>query len=178
MQSTSQAPPEPENNPKKIVDSIIEDFATDSTANTEASQSQTAVASDATSTSRKTARLKNLEHREAQTKRWLERKNARLAAKGEVLSESESDNGFQLSPVQKARAKANKEQDEEDEEDAEKHQKKIIRVMKNLETNLTEKFQSNQVPDGEERSMRLRRGNTEDGKSSPTKKGVSNWYFY
>lgn len=182
-QSTNQTCPssvsEPKSTPKKIVDSIIEDFATDSTMCIEPTQNQSVVLSDATSPTRKTSKLKNLEHREAQTKRWLERKNARIAATGEILSESDSDYGFQLSPVQKARAKANKEQEQEDEDEdeevIEKQQKKFNRLMKNLETNLSEKFQvSSQSVDRDERRMRLRKGNLEEDKKNEQKSPTAN----
>ncbi|KAG5310090.1 ZN555 protein, partial [Acromyrmex insinuator] len=77
-------------------------------------------------------RGRNIERRKASTKRWVERKKALLAAIGEDVSDTDSiaSDEMQLSPVQKARAK-----DKEIE-----RQRKIAKVLKNLETNLTEKY--------------------------------------
>lgn len=77
-------------------------------------------------------RGRNIERRKASTKRWVERKKALLAAIGENVSDTDSiaSDEMQLSPVQKARAK-----DKEIE-----RQKKIAKVLKNLETSLSEKY--------------------------------------
>ncbi|XP_012536364.1 uncharacterized protein LOC105836695 [Monomorium pharaonis] len=81
-------------------------------------------------------RGRNIERRKASTKRWVERKKALIAATGENVSDTDSiaSDDVQLSPVQKARAKTNAM-----DKDVER-QKKISRVLKNLETNLTEKY--------------------------------------
>ncbi|XP_011335896.1 zinc finger Y-chromosomal protein 2 isoform X2 [Ooceraea biroi] len=80
-------------------------------------------------------RGRNIERRKASTKRWVERKKALLAATGEKVSDTDSiaSDDAQLSPVQKARAKTNAEKEAE-------RQKRIAKVLKNLETNLTEKY--------------------------------------
>lgn len=80
-------------------------------------------------------RGKNIERRKAFTKRWVERKKALLAATGETVSDTDSlaSDEVQLSPVQKARAKTNADKEME-------RQKKVAKVLKNLETNLTEKY--------------------------------------
>ncbi|KAL6256894.1 hypothetical protein P5V15_011829 [Pogonomyrmex californicus] len=80
-------------------------------------------------------RGRNIERRKASTKRWVERKKALLAATGEAVSDTDSiaSDDVQLSPVQKARAKTNADKETE-------KQKKIAKVLKNLEMNLTEKY--------------------------------------
>ncbi|XP_071564085.1 uncharacterized protein [Temnothorax nylanderi] len=83
-------------------------------------------------------RGRNIERRKASTKRWVERKKAQLAllaATGENVSDTDSiaSDDVQLSPVQKARAKTNADKETE-------RQKKVAKVLKNLETNLTEKY--------------------------------------
>lgn len=80
-------------------------------------------------------RGKNIERRKASTKRWVERKKALLAATGETVSDTDSlaSDEVQLSPVQKARAKTYADKEIE-------KQKKVAKVLKNLETNLTEKY--------------------------------------
>lgn len=76
-----------------------------------------------------------IERRKASTKRWVERKKALLAATGEAVSDTDSiaSDDAQMSPVQKARAKTNADKEAE-------RQKRIAKVLKNLETNLTEKY--------------------------------------
>lgn len=76
-----------------------------------------------------------IERRKASTKRWVERKKALLAATGENVSDTDSiaSDDAQMSPVQKARAKTNADKEAE-------RQKRIAKVLKNLETNLTEKY--------------------------------------
>ncbi|KAL0106890.1 hypothetical protein PUN28_015429 [Cardiocondyla obscurior] len=80
-------------------------------------------------------RGRNIERRKASTKRWVERKKALLAATGENVSDTDSigSDDVQLSPVQKARAKTNVDKELE-------RQKKVARVLKGLETNLTDKY--------------------------------------
>jgi len=80
-------------------------------------------------------RGRNIERRKESTKRWVERKKALLAAIGENVSDTDSiaSDDVQLSPVQKARAKTNADKEME-------RQKKIAKVLKNLETNLTPKY--------------------------------------
>lgn len=79
-------------------------------------------------------RGRNIERRKASTKRWVERKKALLAATGENVSDTDSiiSDDAQLSPVQKARAKTNADKETE-------RQKRIAKVLKNLEINLTDK---------------------------------------
>ncbi|XP_066592671.1 uncharacterized protein [Prorops nasuta] len=77
-------------------------------------------------------RTKNTEKRIASTKRWVERKKALLAATGENVSDTESDEA-QLSPVQKARAKTNAEKEAE-------RQRKLTRTLKNLEADMSGKY--------------------------------------
>jgi len=97
-------------------------------------------------------RGRNIERRKASTKRWVERKKALLAATGENVSDTDSivSDDAQLSPVQKARAKTNADKEAE-------RQKRIVKVLKNLETNLTEKY--TEIPeidtDSEARKIRL-----------------------
>ncbi|XP_011495585.1 PREDICTED: uncharacterized protein LOC105360389 [Ceratosolen solmsi marchali] len=103
---------------------------------------------------RKVGRPKKIE-REASTKRWVERKNALIAATGSVPSESDSDTGPHLSPVQKARAKTN-------DKDPDK-QKKIDKALKNLEMNVADKYKINQEDAiNDERTMRTRKTNVDD----------------
>ncbi|KYN06970.1 PREDICTED: zinc finger protein 483-like [Cyphomyrmex costatus] len=80
-------------------------------------------------------RGKNIERRKASTKRWVERKKALLAAIGRNVSDTDSiaSDEVQLSPVQKARAKNNADKETE-------KQKKIAKVLKSLETSLTDKY--------------------------------------
>jgi hypothetical protein len=107
-----------------------------------------------TTLKRKVGRPKKIE-REASTKRWVERKNALIAATGSVPSESDSDTGPHLSPVQKARAKTN-------DKDPEK-QRKIEKALKNLEMNMTDKYKINQEDViNDERMMRTRKTNVEE----------------
>lgn len=83
-----------------------------------------------------------IERRKASTKRWVERKKALLAATGEDVSDTDSivSDEAQMSPVQKARAKTNADKEAE-------RQKRVAKVLKNLETNLTEKYTA--IRDGE-----------------------------
>lgn len=76
-----------------------------------------------------------IERRKASTKRWVERKKALLAATGEIISDTDSigSDETQMSPVQKARAKTNADKESE-------RPKRIVKVLKNLETNFTEKY--------------------------------------
>ncbi|XP_014486554.1 PREDICTED: uncharacterized protein LOC106750607 [Dinoponera quadriceps] len=76
-----------------------------------------------------------IERRKASTKRWVARKKALLAATGENVSDTDSiaSDDAQMSPVQKARAKTNADKEAE-------RQKRIAKVLKNLEMNLTEKY--------------------------------------
>lgn len=76
-----------------------------------------------------------IERRKASTKRWEERKKALLAAARKDVSDTDSitSDDTQLSPVQKARAKNNMDKELE-------KQKRIAKVLKNLEINLTEKY--------------------------------------
>lgn len=80
-------------------------------------------------------RGRNIERRKASTKRWVERKKALIASIGETVSDTDSiaSDDVQLSPVQKARAKTNADKELE-------RQKKVAKVLKSLETNLTEKY--------------------------------------
>lgn len=82
-----------------------------------------------------TGRRNITERRKASTKRWVARKKALLAATGESVSDTDSmaSDDTQLSPVQKARAKTNMDKEIE-------KQKRLIRVLKNLETNMTDKY--------------------------------------
>ena len=79
-------------------------------------------------------RSRTTEQREASTKRWVARKKALLAARGESVSDTDSiaSDDTQLSPVQKARVKTN--QDKETE-----MQRRLTRSFKQLEVNVTDK---------------------------------------
>lgn len=98
-------------------------------------------------------RGRNIERRRAFTKRWVERKKALLAATGDVSdTDSIASDDVQLSPVQKARAKT-KNADKELE-----RQRKVAKVLKSLETNLTEKYKvpfRDKDTDSEARRTRL-----------------------
>ncbi|XP_053973027.1 uncharacterized protein LOC128873430 isoform X1 [Hylaeus volcanicus] len=80
-------------------------------------------------------RNRTTEQRKASTKRWVARKKALLAATGESVSDTDSmaSDETELSPVQKARAKTNMDIECE-------KQKRVARALKQLETNLTEKY--------------------------------------
>ncbi|XP_032685415.1 uncharacterized protein LOC116850821 isoform X2 [Odontomachus brunneus] len=97
-----------------------------------------------------------IERRKASTKRWVERKKALLAATGEAVSDTDSiaSDDAQMSPVQKARAKTNADKEAE-------RQKRIAKVLKNLETNLSEKYTAihgdNIVGDNTDSETRRRR---------------------
>lgn len=96
-------------------------------------------------------RGRNIERRKASTKRWVERKKALLAAKGENISDTDSiiSDDTQLSPVQKARAKNNADKEAE-------RQKRIAKVLKNLEMNLTEKYSAIRDRDTDSDTRRTR----------------------
>lgn len=96
-------------------------------------------------------RGRNIERRKASTKRWVERKKALIAATGENVSDTDSiaSDDVQLSPVQKARAKTNADKETET-------QKKISRVLKNLEINLTEKYTAFRDKDTDSDTRRTR----------------------
>ena len=112
--------------------------------------SKTQPSDNSITSGRKSSRSKKIE-REASTKRWVERKNALIAATGEISSDSESDNPAQLSPVQKARAKSNNDLDQVE------RQRKMDKALKNLETNMTEKYKVSQdlITDGRKTRSRL-----------------------
>ncbi|KAK2581804.1 hypothetical protein KPH14_002277 [Odynerus spinipes] len=80
-------------------------------------------------------RVRTTERRKASTKRWVARKKALLAATGEHASDTDSvpSDDAQLSPVQKARAKTNADKEVE-------RQKRLAKVLKNLETNMNDKY--------------------------------------
>lgn len=80
-------------------------------------------------------RSRTTEQRKASTKRWVARKKALLAATGESVSDTDSmgSDDTQLSPVQKARAKTNMDIEAE-------KQKRVARALKQLETNMTDKY--------------------------------------
>ncbi|XP_011269872.1 uncharacterized protein LOC105259563 isoform X2 [Camponotus floridanus] len=96
-------------------------------------------------------RGRNIERRKASTKRWVERKKALLAATGENISDTDSiiSDDTQLSPVQKARAKNNADKEAE-------RQKRIAKVLKNLEMNLTEKYSAIRDRDTDSDTRRTR----------------------
>lgn len=141
----------------KTVDPNVEAVIINETENKIITVNKSHTSDSSSSPVRKITRAKKVE-RDALTKRWEERKNALLAATGELPSESESDNGTQLSPVQKARAKMNSSSEKD-----EQKSKKIQRALKNLETNMTEKYTVS-VEDAiavDERKTRSRRGHSE-----------------
>ncbi|XP_035733897.1 zinc finger protein 836-like [Vespa mandarinia] len=80
-------------------------------------------------------RGRTIERRKASTKRWVARKKALLAATGEHASDTDSvvSDDAQLSPVQKARAKTNADKEAE-------RQKRLAKALKNLETNMSGKY--------------------------------------
>ncbi|KAI4482066.1 hypothetical protein M0804_009085 [Polistes exclamans] len=80
------------------------------------------------------------ERRKASTKRWVARKKALLAATGERASDTDSISDDQLSPVQKARAKTNADKEAE-------RQKRLVKVLKNLESNISSKYDVNHDSD-------------------------------
>ncbi|XP_058803543.1 titin-like isoform X2 [Phymastichus coffea] len=142
----------------KNVDSNVEAVIINETEKKVITVNKSHTSDSSSSPVRKISRAKKVE-REALTKRWEERKNALLAATGEIPSESDSDNGTQLSPVQKARAKFNSSSEKD-----EQKSKKIQRALKNLETNMTEKYTvslENAIAE-DERKTRSRRGNAEN----------------
>lgn len=117
-------------------------------------------------------RGRNIERRKASTKRWVERKKALLAATGENISDTDSiiSDDAQLSPVQKARAKNNADKEAE-------RQKRIAKVLKNLEMNLTEKYTAihricDRDTDSDARRTRFSnlQANNKNSLSSPTNK--------
>lgn len=113
-------------------------------------------------------RGKNIERRKASTKRWVERKKALLAATGENISDTDSiiSDDAQLSPVQKARAKNNADKEAE-------RQKRIAKVLKNLEMNLTEKYSAIRDRDTDSDTRRTRLSlqlNKKNSLLSPTDK--------
>ncbi|XP_008209270.1 uncharacterized protein LOC100678424 isoform X2 [Nasonia vitripennis] len=130
-----------------------------------ASATKTQPSDSSITNSRKSGGRSRKIEREAFTKRWEERKNALIAATGEVPSESDSDNGAQLSPVQKARARSNNEKEQENQ------RRKIEKALKNLQTNMTEKYRINQddIIIDVERKTRSRRTHVDDKQSKETK---------
>ncbi|KMQ90881.1 zinc finger protein 26 [Lasius niger] len=110
-------------------------------------------------------RGRNIERRKASTKRWVERKKALLAATGENVSDTDSiiSDDAQLSPVQKARAKTNADKEAE-------RQKRIAKVLKNLEINLTEKYTVIRDGDTDSDTRRMRVSNLHSSTLQPNKK--------
>lgn len=106
-------------------------------------------------------RGRNIERRKASTKRWVERKKALLAATGENVSDTDSiiSDDTQLSPVQKARAKNNADKEAE-------RQKRIAKVLKNLEMNLTEKYTMIRDRDTDSDARRTRLSNLQANKKN------------
>lgn len=106
-------------------------------------------------------RGRNIERRKAFTKRWVERKKALLAATGENVSDTDSiiSDDTQLSPVQKARAKNNADKEAE-------RQKRIAKVLKNLEMNLTEKYSVIRDRDTDSDTRRTRLSNLQSNKKN------------
>lgn len=122
-----------------------------------------------------TGRRNITERRKASTKRWVARKKALLAAIGESVSDTDSmaSDDTQLSPVQKARAKTNMDKEVE-------KQKRLARELKNLETNLTDKykhdFMSIDSDSDVHRTRSLRNKNSDisliEGKNISAKKSI------
>ncbi|KAL6435921.1 hypothetical protein ACFW04_005641 [Cataglyphis niger] len=110
-------------------------------------------------------RGRNIERRKASTKRYIERKKALLAATGENVSDTDSiiSDDAQLSPVQKARAKNNADKEAE-------RQKRIAKVLKNLEMNLTEKYSVIHDKDTDSDTRRTRLSNLHSSTLQPNKK--------
>ncbi|XP_076249438.1 uncharacterized protein LOC143188848 [Calliopsis andreniformis] len=77
-------------------------------------------------------RSRTTEEREASTKRWVARKRALLAARGELSdTDSMASDDTELSPVQKARAKTNMDKEID-------KQKRLGRGLRKLESNMTD----------------------------------------
>lgn len=122
-----------------------------------------------------TGRRNITERRKASTKRWVARKKALLAAIGESVSDTDSmaSDDTQLSPVQKARAKTNMDKEVE-------KQRRLARELKNLETNLTDKykhdFMSIDSDSDVHRTRSLRNKNSDisliEGKNISAKKSI------
>ncbi|XP_043528084.1 uncharacterized protein LOC122538235 isoform X2 [Frieseomelitta varia] len=122
-----------------------------------------------------TGRRNITERRKASTKRWVARKKALLAAIGESVSDTDSmaSDDTQLSPVQKARAKTNMDKEVE-------KQRRLARELKNLETNLTDKykhdFMSIDSDSDAHRTRSLRNKNSDisliEGKNISAKKSI------
>ncbi|XP_029663442.1 uncharacterized protein LOC115235661 isoform X1 [Formica exsecta] len=110
-------------------------------------------------------RGRNIERRKASTKRYIERKKALVAATGENVSDTDSivSDDAQLSPVQKARAKNNADKEAE-------RQKRIAKVLKNLEMNLTEKYTVIPDKDTDSDTRRTRLSNLHSSTLQPNKK--------
>ncbi|KAJ8668221.1 hypothetical protein QAD02_009884 [Eretmocerus hayati] len=115
--------------------------------------------SGSSSPARKSRRVE----REASTKRWMERKKALIAATGEQPSESDSDNGVSLSPVQKARARVDSEIE---------RRKKLEKALKALQTDLTEKYKVHEEDIAEQRRTRSRR-NDANSQNNKTRNGAA-----
>lgn len=83
-------------------------------------------------------RSRTIEEREASTKRWVARKKALLAARGESVSDTDSivSDETELSPVQKARAKTNMDKEVE-------KQNRLTRGLQQLEINTIDKHDVN-----------------------------------
>ncbi|KAL7305988.1 hypothetical protein TKK_0001457 [Trichogramma kaykai] len=130
-----------QNEESKIEEGVIN--LSENAAETSPAKSQSHPYDSSTSVRKLTRSRKQKQH-ERFAKRWVQRKNALKVARGEKSSESDSEDNSNLSPIQKVQRDLGK-------------KKCVEKALKNLETDLTDKYKLTYIDDGNGKPIRRTR---------------------